>query len=114
MARASVGAVDVSTDAGLWKCARCMACSERCPSDADPGEVIASLRELAVLRGNRPQYFVDEAKRFLQTGICFPRTGMTKKIRKELSLPERDTSPSALKDIEEISRRTALGRVKLE
>ena len=61
-----------------------MACSERCPSDADPGEVIALLRELAVQKGNRPQYFVDEAKRFLQTGICFPRTGMTKKMRKEL------------------------------
>jgi len=114
MARASLGSVDVSSDAMLWRCARCMACSERCPSDADPGEVIASLREAAVARGNRPQYFIEEAKRFVQTGICFPRTGMTRKIRKELALPDMETSPAALRDIEEICRRTALGRVKLE
>ena len=79
-----------------------------------PGETIALLRELAVQRGNRPQYFVEEAKRFLQTGICFPRTGMTKKMRKELGLADGEITASALKDVAEISERTGLGRLKLE
>lgn len=114
MARAALGAVDPMEDRTLWQCARCMACSERCPSDADPGEVIARLRELAVQRGNRPQYFVEEAKRFLATGICFPRTGMTKKMRKELALPDGEVTTAALKDVAEICRRTGLGRLRLE
>jgi heterodisulfide reductase subunit C len=91
-----------------------MACSERCPSRADPGEVIASLREMAVHAGNRPQYFIDEAKRFLQTGISFPRTGMTKKMRKDLSLPEGATSSTAISDVQELVKYTSLGRLKLE
>lgn len=114
MARASLGAEDPAEDRKLWQCARCMACSERCPSDADPGEMIALLRELAVQKGNRPQYFIEEAKRFLQTGICFPRTGMTRKMRKELGLPDGETAAHALKDVAEICERTGLGRLKLE
>jgi heterodisulfide reductase subunit C len=114
MARVALGAVDPATDQQLWQCARCMACSERCPSDAGPGELIALLRELAVQRGNRPPYFVEEAKRFLQTGICFPRTGMTRKLRKELGLPDGEVTASALRDVAEISERTGLGRLKLE
>jgi heterodisulfide reductase subunit C len=114
MARAALGAVDPSEDRGLWQCARCMACSERCPSDAGPGELIALLRELAVQRGNRPPYFVEEARRFRQTGICFPRTGMTKKMRKELGLPDGEITAAALKDVAEICDRTGLGRLKLE
>jgi heterodisulfide reductase subunit C len=91
-----------------------MACSERCPSDADPGETIALLREVAVQRGNRPQYFIEEAKRFLQTGICLPRTGMTRKMRKELGLPDGEVTACALTDVAEICERTGLGRLKLE
>ncbi len=113
MARAALGALDPAKDGGLWQCARCMACSERCPSEADPGETIALLRELAVQRGNRPQYIVEEAKRFIQTGICFPRTGMTKKMRKELGLPDGEITASALKDVAEICKRTGLGRLEL-
>jgi heterodisulfide reductase subunit C len=114
MARAALGAVDPAKEPGLWQCARCMACSERCPSDAGPGETIALLRELATQGGNRPPYFIEEAKRFLQTGICFPRTGMTKKLRKDLGLPDGEITAAALKDVAAISERTGLGRLKLE
>lgn len=109
MARASVGACRPE-DTALWLCARCMSCSERCPSDADPGEVIARLRERAAERGNIPSYLLDEAKRFGTTGLCFPRTGMTKKMRKELGLPDGEVSERAIKECAEIIRRTGLGR----
>lgn len=110
MARVSLGALQPEDDASLWLCARCMSCTERCPSDADPGEVIALLRERSAERGSVPLYLVDEANRFAATGLCFPRTGMTRKLRKELGLPDGEVTERALKESSEIVRRTALGR----
>lgn len=114
MARAAMGACQPDTDPTLWLCARCMSCSERCPSDADPGEVIALLRERAAKGGNVPAYLRDEADRFMTTGLCFPRTGMTKKMRKELGLPDGEVSERALGECAEIVRRTGLGRFARE
>lgn len=110
MARAAVGACRPEADGMLWLCARCMSCSERCPSEADPGEVIALLRERAAQRGHVPAYLLDEADRFARTGLCFPRTGMTRKMRRDLGLPDGEVSERALSDCGEIVRRTGLGR----
>jgi heterodisulfide reductase subunit C len=110
MARAAVGACRPESENALWLCARCMSCSERCPSDADPGEVIALLREEAAGRGNVPSYLLDEADRFVRTGLCFPRTGMTRKMRKELGLPDGEIGERSLDECAEIVRRTGLGR----
>jgi heterodisulfide reductase subunit C len=113
MARASLGAVDPGKEESLWRCARCMGCSERCPSSAQPGEVIAELRGLAVDSGNVPAHLVEEAKRYMQTGICFPRTGMTRKMRRELGLPDGEPTPQALEEVSKVCGRTKLGRSRL-
>jgi heterodisulfide reductase subunit C len=110
MARAMVCSPDLLSEV-LWKCARCMSCSERCPSGAEPGEVIARLRESAAGKGGAPTYLVDEALRFMQTGTCFPRTGMTKKMRRDLGLPEGEVTERAVRESREIARRTGLGRL---
>ena len=65
-------------------------------------------------KGEAPTYLVDEAIRFLQTGICFPRTGMTKKMRRELGLPEGEVTERRGEGAGEIARRTGLGRLILE
>lgn len=114
MARASLGALDLLEERSIWLCAACMSCTERCPSGAEPGEVVALLREMASEAGNRPSYLNEEAKRFLQTGICFPKTGMTKKMRKDLGLEELEITETALRDVAEMTKRTKLGRLKLE
>jgi heterodisulfide reductase subunit C len=111
MARASLGSRDPEVEEALWRCARCMSCSERCPSGADPGEVIARLRERAALEGQVPPYRMEEAQRFLKTGTCFPRTGMTKKMRRELELPENEVTERAVRESSEIARRTGRGRL---
>ncbi len=110
MSRALLGACRPEDEGSLWLCARCMGCSERCPSGAEPGEVIALLRERTAGGGNVPSYLVDEAKRFATTGMCFPRTGMTKKLRKELGLPDGEVSARALGECSEIVRLTGLRR----
>jgi heterodisulfide reductase subunit C len=111
MARASVGSRDEGAERSLWQCARCLGCTERCPSDADPGEVIAQLRERAAREGAVPAFLADEAKRFIGTGMCFPRTGMTKKLRRELGLGDGEVSPRTMEEVGEIVRRGGLGRI---
>ncbi|OPY29920.1 MAG: CoB--CoM heterodisulfide reductase iron-sulfur subunit C [Methanomassiliicoccales archaeon PtaU1.Bin030] len=110
MERAVSGSLDPIRESSLWLCARCMSCSERCPSGADPGEVIAHLRERAVVGGEVPAFLREEAQRFLTTGLSFPRTGMTRKMRKELGLPDGEVSAEAVAEAHEICQRTGLGR----
>lgn len=114
MARAAIGAVDVRSDLSLWLCAVCQGCSERCPSDVGPAEIINALRNLAADHGNLPTYLKEEAKRYLQTGACFPRTGLTKKMRKELGLKDLETDVRSLAEIKELASRTRMGRLPLE
>ena len=111
MARAILGSCDPLADRTLWLCARCMSCSERCPSAADPGTVIARLRERAVAGGKVPSFLQEEAERFFSTGLCFPHTGMTKKMRKERGLSDGELSAQSVEEAREICRRTGLGRV---
>lgn len=110
MASALLGSCDSLEDDTLWLCARCMSCTERCPSDADPGTVIARLRERSAAKGKVPAFLQEEAQRFFTTGLCFPRTGMTRKMRRELCLEDGEVSAQALEESREICRRTGLGR----
>jgi heterodisulfide reductase subunit C2 len=113
MAKAALGSIDPS-DPSFWLCACCQSCSERCPSGVDTTQVITHLRTMAAERGHIPPYFREEAKRFLQTGLAFPKTGMTKKMRQDLGLEDIEVSESARNELKEIAARTRLGRLGLE
>ena len=56
----------------------------------------------------------EEAKLFLETGLSFPQTGLTEKLRKEMGLKEVEVEDSSLRDLKLIVSRTRLGRLKLE
>jgi heterodisulfide reductase subunit C len=114
MERAANGTLDTASDKQIWECLMCNSCSERCELDADPAEVIAFLRNIAAERGNVPDHFVQEARLFLATGLSFPCTGMTRKIRKELGLPELAMKEETLKELEAIVARTRMGRIRFE
>jgi len=112
--RAALGTIDLANDEDLWLCTMCHSCTERCQLGVDPATVIAQLREAASREGNLPSHFRDEAKQFKATALSFPNTGMTKKMRKELGLPELVVSDRALEDAKTIVKRTKLGRLKLD
>lgn len=112
--RAATGNLDVASDRDIWLCTMCNSCSERCQLGADPALVITLLRGSAAAKGNRPQHFLEEAKLFFSTGLSFPCTGMTKKLRKELKLPDLQMDERTLEETKVIISRTRLGRIKLE
>lgn len=113
MARAHLGAMDLATDKQIWQCTMCNACSERCQLGVDPAHVITILRGAAAARGNVPQHFEEESKLFLSSGMSFPRTGLTRKMRKEFGLEDIEPTPRTMEELGAIEERTRLGRGKV-
>ncbi|MDD1743808.1 MAG: 4Fe-4S dicluster domain-containing protein [Methanomassiliicoccales archaeon] len=114
MERAAEEAFDLRDEKSIWLCVMCNSCSERCQLGVDPAFVITLLRQAAAQRGNRPQHFADEAKLFKSSGLSFPNTGMTRKLRKELGLPELCVCQTAICDVQSIIKRTGMGRAGIE
>jgi heterodisulfide reductase subunit C len=111
MERASIGAIDLSKDLSIWQCVMCNSCSERCQLGVDPSHVITLLRNAAALQGNRPEHFAEELRLFKSTGMSFPRTGLTKKMRKEFSLPDLEVSMETMEELSKLLIKTKLGRL---
>ncbi len=111
MERALVGAMDLSKELSIWQCMMCNSCSERCQLGVDPAHVITLLRGAAARHGNRPGHFAEELSLFRSTGMSFPRTGLTKKMRREFSLPELDVSKETMDELAKLLDRTKLGRL---
>ncbi len=109
-----VGAIDLSVEKSIWACMMCQGCTERCQLGADPSLVITVLRNIAAEKGNRPQLYAEEAKLFIDTGLSFPRTGLTRKLRKEMGLDDVEVSEEVVGEIRHIVRRTGLGRLGFE
>lgn len=92
----------------------CQGCTERCQLGVEPAMVITLVRNMAAESGNLPDHFAEEARLFIDTGLSFPKTGLTKKIRKEMGLDDIEVKSSTLEDLRTIIERTRLGRIKLE
>lgn len=114
LTRASLGTLDLAEDRSLWLCAVCNSCTERCQMGVDPAEMIGTLRQEAAARGNIPKHFSEEAKLFIRSGLSFPNSGMTKKLRKEMGLEELTVPAETVEQLALIVKRTHLGGLKIE
>lgn len=113
MELALLGGMDPSTEKTIWLCTLCNGCTERCQLGVDPASVIGTLRNLAAAEGNIPDHFVQEALLLKKTGLSFPITGLTKKLRKELDLEEMEVSELAKRELDMIISRTRLGALDI-
>ncbi len=111
MERAAIGAMDLSKEGSIWQCVMCNSCSERCQLGVDPAHVITLLRGAAALRGNRPKHFEEELRLFRTSAFSFPLTGLTRKLRKEFSLPDLETSQQTMEELAKLLAMTRLGRL---
>ncbi len=80
----------------------------------DLGDIISLLRGEAAAQGNIPRHISEEAKLFMRSGLSFPNTGMTKKLRKELGLEDLTVPAETMEQLTLLLRRTKLGGLKLE
>jgi len=66
--RALRGSPKVFEDERLWLCGSCHKCSERCPENVEPTEVLMQIKEEAFRRGAVPKAIYEKGDLILKTG----------------------------------------------
>jgi len=83
------------TDPDLWLCTTCYSCTDRCPRDIAPTDVIMAMRNFAYQRGIIPVNFLKTVQLIYQSGHGVPNNDVNRAIRVRLGL-EKDP-PTTLK-----------------
>ena len=94
MRRANLGVKDVSlNDPDLWLCTTCYTCSDRCPRDLIPTDVIMAMRNMAASQGILPKNMLGTVNFIYQTGHGVPNSDANRAARVKLGLePEPETT----------------------
>ena len=97
---------NVLANPNLWSCASCHKCAEICPQDVNPAHVFLNLKELSFEQGLAPQGVTALIKTIITTGISFPVTSVTQRLREGLGLPP--LTSTAHEELKLIVKRTGL------
>ncbi|MDD3978428.1 MAG: CoB--CoM heterodisulfide reductase subunit C, partial [Methanomicrobium sp.] len=107
MRRAVLGLEEEAlTDPDLWLCTTCYSCTDRCPRDIAPTDVIMAMRNLAFKRDIVPRNFLQTAQLIYKTGHGVPNNDVNRAAREKLGLPRNppttDSYPEYLDGIRKI------------
>ncbi|MDU9375793.1 hypothetical protein McpSp1_03720 [Methanocorpusculaceae archaeon Sp1] len=94
MRRTNLGLKEVSlNDPDLWLCTTCYTCSDRCPRDLIPTDVIMAMRNMAAAQGILPKNMLGTVNFIYQTGHGVPNSDGNRAARVKLGLePEPETT----------------------
>nr|WP_201721843.1 4Fe-4S dicluster domain-containing protein [Desulfotomaculum copahuensis] len=101
-------------DSSIWACQSCNRCTEICPRQVRPFEIILAMRRVAVREFALPTLTTDGLKSLFDVGhaVYLKEAG---KSRKKVGLPEKPPStlahPQALRELQAIMRKTALAEL---
>jgi heterodisulfide reductase subunit C len=94
------------TDPDLWLCTTCYSCTDRCPRDIAPTDVIMAMRNFAYQRGIIPVNFLKTVQLIYQTGHGVPNNDVNRAVRVRLGLakdpPTTHSYPEFLPGIRQI------------
>jgi heterodisulfide reductase subunit C len=74
-------------DPDLWLCTTCYSCTDRCPRDIAPTDVIMAMRNLAFKRDIIPVNFLKTVQAIYTTGHGVPNNDVNRAARVKLGLP---------------------------
>jgi heterodisulfide reductase subunit C len=83
----------IREDSVIWQCTNCYNCSERCPQQVKPVEVIISLKNMLADRGIYPEAVDRIITTFEETGRTVPYTGALERQREAFGLPPLESVP---------------------
>ena len=87
MRRGVLGLKDEAlTDPDLWLCTTCYSCSDRCPRDIAPTDVIMAMRNMAFKRDIIPKNFLMTVKLIYDSGHRVPNNDANRAARVRLGL----------------------------
>jgi heterodisulfide reductase subunit C len=90
-----------------WTCLACYSCHEACEQGVHTAGIIRHIRQRSFERGAAPEGVRKAAELFARTGMAFPVTGLTKKMRTEMGLgdvPTTAADPAALEEVRKLLR----------
>jgi heterodisulfide reductase subunit C len=83
----------IRADSEIWNCTNCYTCSERCPQDVRPVDVIIALKNLCTRRGVSPEMVPKIAAAVHDSGITTRVTSLVEKRRVEYGLSPIKEAP---------------------
>jgi heterodisulfide reductase subunit C len=83
----------IRVDSEIWDCTNCYTCSERCPQEVRPVDVIIAMKNICVAEGKAPALVKNVSDTVLTDGITTRITSVTERRRKELGLSQLKPSP---------------------
>lgn len=78
---------EILTDPDLWLCTTCYSCTDRCPRDIAPTDVIMAMRNLAARRDIVPVNFLKTVQAIYSSGHGVPNNDVNRAARMKLGLP---------------------------
>ncbi|UCD64070.1 MAG: 4Fe-4S dicluster domain-containing protein [Candidatus Zixiibacteriota bacterium] len=105
MLKAILGFEDelIGPDTEIWNCTNCYTCSERCPQDVRPVDVIIAMKNLCVKEGKAPDLVTTVSDTVFEAGITTKVTSLAERRRQELGLGPIKQYP--VEDLKKITRR---------
>ena len=77
---------DALTDPDLWLCTTCYSCTDRCPRDIAPTDIIMAMRNLAFKREIVPRNFLNTVQFIYKSGHGVPNNDVNRAARVRLGL----------------------------
>ncbi|MGB9802420.1 4Fe-4S dicluster domain-containing protein [Desulfofundulus sp.] len=98
-------------DSSIWACQSCNRCTEICPREVNPFEIIQALRRVAIREFAIPTLSIEGLKSLYDTGHAVYLAGAGN-TRAKVGLPDKPPStianPEALKELQALIQKTAL------
>ncbi|MEW6411435.1 MAG: 4Fe-4S dicluster domain-containing protein [Candidatus Zixiibacteriota bacterium] len=76
----------IGPDSEIWNCTNCYTCSERCPQDVRPVDVIIALKNMCFMEGKAPELIGTVSGSVFESGITTKVTSLAERRREELGL----------------------------
>jgi len=100
----------------LWYCTTCYACTDRCPQDVKPTDVIKAIRNVAVAEGHMLVPHQKTALKVLEAGHAVPLDkesweNLREKVGIERIPPNASSHPEAIEEIRKIARKTGFDKL---
>jgi heterodisulfide reductase subunit C len=94
------------TDPDLWLCTTCYSCTDRCPRDIAPTDVIMAMRNLAAKRDIVPVNFLKTVQAIYSSGHGVPNNDVNRAARERLGMTRDPATthmyPEYMKGIQKI------------
>lgn len=103
----------------LWYCTTCYTCTDRCPQDVKPTDVIKAIRNVAVAEGYMLVPHQKTALKVLEAGHAVPLDSenwenLREKVGLERVPPNASRYPEAVEEIRKLAKKTGFDKLVAE